>query len=92
MLGSGKVTAMITITLPNEIETAIEERARREGTTPERLALDGLRRLFVPAQQSPDDILALASQVYAGLSESDRKDVESIAADRGSFFGPRSIQ
>ena len=83
---------MITITLPDEIGTAIAERAQREGTTPERLALDGLRSLFVSSKRSPDDILGLAAQVYAGLSDADLADVENIAANRSSFFGERSVQ
>jgi hypothetical protein len=40
---------MTTITLPPEIEEPLAEAARKQGTTPERLALDSLRQLFVPA-------------------------------------------
>lgn len=39
---------MTTITLPPELETAVAERAKRSGTTPELLALDSLRREFLP--------------------------------------------
>lgn len=39
---------MTTITLPPDLETRISEEASRRGTTPEVLALDGLRRLFPP--------------------------------------------
>ncbi len=41
------------ITLPPELERALQEQAGRRGTTPEQLALDTLRRQFVdppPAQ------------------------------------------
>lgn len=38
---------MTTITLPPDIEGALAEQARQRGTTPERLALDSLRMLFV---------------------------------------------
>ncbi|MDQ2800301.1 MAG: hypothetical protein M3Y13_11755 [Armatimonadota bacterium] len=41
---------MTTITLPPEIEKPLVEQARQQGTTPEMLALDGLRRLFAPAE------------------------------------------
>ena len=41
---------MTTITLTPDIETPLTERARQQGTTPELLALDGLRRLFAPEQ------------------------------------------
>ena len=37
---------MVTITLPPDIEGPLAEAARRQGTTPEILALDSLRKLF----------------------------------------------
>lgn len=43
---------MTTITLPPDLENRLAEEAARRGTTPERLALDGLRRLFAP---QPDE-------------------------------------
>ena len=39
----------MTIRLTAEIETALAEAARLQGTTPELLALDCLRQRFVPA-------------------------------------------
>lgn len=39
---------MTTITLPPDLEGRLADEARRRGTTPELLALDGLRRLFPP--------------------------------------------
>ncbi len=44
---------MTTITLTPDIERPLVEQARRQGTTPELLALDGLRKLFAPEQSSP---------------------------------------
>lgn len=38
----------MTITLPPELERAVAERARAQGTTPQLLALDELRRSFPP--------------------------------------------
>ena len=78
----GKEGTVITITASDEIGTAIAERAQREGTTPEWLALDGLRRLFVSSTQSPDDILGLGAHVDAGLSDADLADVENIPAEQ----------
>jgi predicted DNA-binding antitoxin AbrB/MazE fold protein len=46
-------------------------------------------RLTVATEATPDDVLALAEQVYAGLSDEEIDDVERIAFDRGSFFGDR---
>ena len=40
---------MTTITLPPEIEGPLAEEARKQGTTPELLAVDSLRKLFVPS-------------------------------------------
>jgi hypothetical protein len=40
---------MTTITLPPEIEEPLAEEARKQGTTPELLAVDCLRKLFTPS-------------------------------------------
>lgn len=46
---------MITITLPPEVETLLAEEARRQGTTPEMLAVDCLRSRLSrrPAAEPP---------------------------------------
>jgi predicted DNA-binding antitoxin AbrB/MazE fold protein len=44
-------------------------------------------RLVVETEASPDAILALAANVYAGLSPQDILDVEQIALQRQDFFG-----
>jgi hypothetical protein len=41
---------MTTITLPVEIEKPLTEAARKQGVTPERLAVDSLRKLFGPSE------------------------------------------
>lgn len=46
-------------------------------------------RLVIESEPEPEDILALAEGVYAGLSEEETEDVERIALDRGEFFGER---
>ena len=38
---------MTTITLTPELETALSQRAKTQGTTPELLALDSLRQSFI---------------------------------------------
>lgn len=50
------------ISLPPDIERALAEQAGKQGTTPERLALDSLRRQFAPsdAQESPTGGATLA--------------------------------
>ncbi|ABU57768.1 MULTISPECIES: hypothetical protein [Roseiflexus] len=44
-------------------------------------------RLVVETEESPDTILALAANVYAGLSPQDITEVEQIALQRQNFFG-----
>ena len=39
---------MVTITLPPELEMVVTQRANKQGTTPERIALDGLCEKFLP--------------------------------------------
>lgn len=46
-------------------------------------------RLTVETELTPEDVLELGEQVYAGLSEEMVDDVERIALDRRSFFGDR---
>ena len=46
-------------------------------------------RLTVEIEDSSDDVLALAEQVYAGRSDEDIDDIERIAMDRRSFFTDR---
>jgi hypothetical protein len=44
----------MTITLPPELGERLSEEARQRGTTPELLAVDGLRRLFpAPTSEGP---------------------------------------
>ena len=40
---------MTTIALPPEVEEPLAKEARKQGTTPELLAVDCLRKLFVPS-------------------------------------------
>jgi hypothetical protein len=43
---------MVTITLTPELEEIVTERAQQQGTTPELIALDGLRGWFAPSELS----------------------------------------
>ena len=45
---------MVTITLPPELELAVTEKARLEGTTPEIFTLDTLCSLFIPEIALPE--------------------------------------
>ena len=50
----------MTITLPPELEQAVAERANEQGTTPQLLALDELRRSFPPKSSFPAEEGSLA--------------------------------
>jgi hypothetical protein len=63
---------MSTITIPADLEVRIAEEAKRRGTTPELVAVDGLRQLF-PA---PSPIIWMAS---LELSMAHRKHFRRIA-------------
>lgn len=41
----------------------------------------------IPDEESPDEVLALATAVLDGLSEEDIGEIESLALDRRDFFG-----
>lgn len=43
------------LTLTPEIESAIKKQASQAGTTPEKIALDGLRMLFVSGVEAADE-------------------------------------
>lgn len=67
----------LTLELPSEPEGVLREEARRQGTTPERLAVDGLRRLFAP--KTPDASPNTASvsptmALFAAWAAEDRTD------------------
>lgn len=47
-------------------------------------------RLTVETETTPDEVLALAEQVYAGLSDQEIDYVERIALDRRAFFSDRT--
>ena len=67
---------MTTITIPPEIADALTEAARKQGKSPEQLALDSLRQLFAPTttnehrkEHSLFDFLAGHVGTIAGSTE-----------------------
>jgi hypothetical protein len=77
---------MTTITLPPDLEHQIAERARQRGTTPELLAIDGLRQLFAQAPSTEgtgdgetlfdflDGFIATVDGTAEGLADGERRD------------------
>lgn len=47
-------------------------------------------QLVVRVPESPEDILALAMDVYTGLTEDEIDEIEQIALDRQDFFGEKA--
>jgi hypothetical protein len=68
---------MATITIPPEIEGPLAEEARLRGTTPELLALDCLRREFVPPKANgPENSAANLAEYlrdFIGVIQSDER-------------------
>jgi hypothetical protein len=57
---------MTTIILPPEVERPLAEEARKKGTTPEILAIDCLRKVFITTHA--DNRINEAESLYAFLS------------------------
>jgi hypothetical protein len=58
---------MVTITLPPELERAVTEQARRQGTTPELLAVEKLRGALLPASPQSAEVAGLTmADFFAG--------------------------
>ena len=71
---------MTTITLPPDLEGRLADDARRRGTTPELLALDGLRQLFAPPPADNGkrpDVWAPVDAIYGRLAGSGRTFTDS---------------
>jgi predicted DNA-binding antitoxin AbrB/MazE fold protein len=49
-----------------------------------------VRLVVDPLETPPADNLALAAQVYAGLSKEEIDEIEQIALERRAFFGDRT--
>ena len=43
-----------------------------------------------PSSETAADVLALAADVYSGLSDDEIREIERVAFDRTSFFSPRN--
>jgi predicted DNA-binding antitoxin AbrB/MazE fold protein len=72
------------------VEAIYEHGTFRLLESPHVLLQDGQHvRLTVETEEMLNDLLTLAEQVYAGLSDQDIDDIERIALDRQSFFTDR---
>lgn len=46
-------------------------------------------RLTIDSDEHGEDVLALATEVYEGLSQDEIAEIEDVALDRDTFFGER---
>jgi predicted DNA-binding antitoxin AbrB/MazE fold protein len=77
--------------MPQTLEAVFENGAFRLLDSPTVPLVEGQHvRLTVETEAALEDVLALAEQVYAGLSEEDINDIEHIALDRRAFFTDRT--
>jgi predicted DNA-binding antitoxin AbrB/MazE fold protein len=51
---------------------------------------EGQHVRLVVETHAPEEILGMAADVYAGLSERDIDEIEQVALDRSSFFSERA--
>lgn len=73
------------------IDAVFEKGVFRPVSPPEAKFPEGVRvRLAVETERTPEEILELAGNVYAGLSEDEIEEIEEIILDRSNFFGDRS--
>jgi len=76
----------MTITLPPDIEGQLVEQALKQGTTPERLALDSHRTLFLPAagegQQAEETLFDFLSGYVGTINGT----TEALSEDCGQRF------
>ena len=78
---------MTTITIPPELEAPLAEAAKRQGTSPELLAVESLRRMYAPGSSSAAPLnggtLADFLQGYIGTVEGTS---EPVSEDTGRRF------
>ena len=73
---------MTTITLPPDIEAPLVEEARRQGTTAEQLAIDSLRKLFIPEPSTEESLFDFLAGYIGTLSGS----TEALSENCGQRF------
>ena len=78
---------MTTITIPPELEAPLAQAAKRQGTSPELLAVESLRRMYAPESSAAEPInggtLADFLKGYIGTIEGTS---EPLSEDTGRRF------
>jgi hypothetical protein len=80
----------MNIELPAELEKVLADEARKQGTTPEALVLDNLRRLFTPEQYYKEKYPPKEGSLYDSI-----KDIigrvegtgEPLSTEHSRYFG-----
>lgn len=82
----------MTITLGPDVETALTEAARRRGTTPEALAVESLRAIFVTANGSElseeefEDLVKELDEAFEAAGGNKIPPLSDYGASRESFY------
>ena len=79
---------MTTITLPPDIEAPLVEEARRQGTTPEQLAIDSLRKLFFSEPSMEESLFDFLAGYIGTLSGT----TEALSENCGQRFADGLIE
>lgn len=77
---------MTTIILPPDLEDRLAAEARKRGTTAELLALDSLRRLFVPPPTGPTEGAETLYDLLAGFIGTVNGTTEALSENCGQHF------
>jgi hypothetical protein len=84
---------MTTITLPPDVEGRLGEEAQRRGTTPELLAIDGLRQLFPPhVHGKTENEAATLFDFLNGYVGTVAGSTEPLSEDCGKRFGEALVE
>jgi predicted DNA-binding antitoxin AbrB/MazE fold protein len=71
------------------IDAVFEDGVFRPLTPPPEYLQPGRKVRVVLEPLSPDEMMALVTSIYDGLSEEDIDEIERIALDRSNFFSGR---
>ena len=73
--------------MENSIRVTYEHGVFRPEESPELPEGVSVRIVILPERKAGEDLVAMARAVYEGLDEETIQEIETIALERGDFFG-----